>query len=270
MTSKIEKKEVYEFWSAASCGEQLYLKDTNRESFKKHSKIRYELEPFILPFADCASAKGKKVLEIGVGLGADHYLFAEAGASLYGIDLTERAIDFTRRRLDLFGKKSTLAAGDAENLNFPDDYFDIVYSWGVLHHSPNTEKAVNEVFRVLKPGGIAKIMVYNKWSMVGVMLWLRYALLAGKPWRSLRSIYSTHLESPGTSAYTTSEAKLLFKDFKNIYIDTILGHGDLLESNAGQRHRGVLLTLAKKFWPRWFIRIFLPRAGLFMLIEAKK
>jgi hypothetical protein len=113
-------------------------------------------------------------------------------------------------------------------------------------------------------------MIYHKWSMVGVMLWLRYALLAGKPWRSLRSVYAEHLESPGTKAYSIAEARQLFADFVDVRISTPLGHGDLLESDVGQRHRGLALTLAKKLWPRWFVRRFLPGAGLFMMIEARK
>ena len=102
------------------------------------------------------------------------------------------------------------------------------------------------------------------------MLWLRYALLAGRPWRSLRSIYAEHLESPGTKAYPYIEARQLFTQFAAVQISTPLTHGDLLESDVGQRHRGIALTLAKVFWPRWFIRRFMPGAGLFMLIDARK
>jgi len=75
-------------------------------------------------------------LEIGVGLGADHQLFAENGADLYGIDLTERAVSHTTKRFQILGFSSNLSVGDAENLIFPGDFFDIVYSCGVLHRSP--------------------------------------------------------------------------------------------------------------------------------------
>lgn len=265
-----EKQEVHDFWNDASCGENLYLPNTDRAGYELQATERYRLEPFILPFADFESTSGKEVLEIGVGLGADHQQFAQARAKLHGIDLTERAVKHTRRRLELFGLTSHLAVGDAENLEFPDEKFEIVYSWGVLHHSPDTAKAIDEAYRVLKQGGWAKIMIYHKWSMIGLMLWLRYALLAGKPWRSLRDIYATHLESPGTKAYSYAEARKLFCNFSNVSISSPLGHGDLLESDVGQRHRGLALSLAKKFWPRWFIRRFLPNAGLFMLIEARK
>jgi SAM-dependent methyltransferase len=268
--TNMDKQQVHDFWNAAACGENLYLQTTDRTGYVTHSAERYRLEPFIIPFANFVGAKGKKVLEIGVGLGADHQRFAEAGADLYGIDLTERAVEHTKRRLALFSLSSTLAVGDAEHLDFPDQNFELVYSWGVLHHSPDTPKAIAEVYRVLKPGGQAKIMIYHTWSMIGLMLWLRYAVLAGRPWRSLRSIYAEHLESPGTKAYSYAEARLLFTQFTDVKITTPLAHGDLLESDVGQRHRGITLTLAKALWPRWFIRRFMPGAGLFMLIEARK
>jgi SAM-dependent methyltransferase len=186
------------------------------------------------------------------------------------VDLTPRAIEHTRRRLELFGLTSELRQGDAEQLPFSDNSFDVVYSWGVLHHSPDTESAFREVHRVLRPGGQARIMVYSKWSLIGLMLWLRYGLLALKPWRGLGEIYAEHLESPGTKAYTEAEARRLCAPFAETRIRTVLTHGDLLESEAGQRHRGRLLSIARRVWPRWFFRRFTPRAGLFMLIECRK
>lgn len=147
------KADLRDFWDRASCGEELYLAGQNRAAFEAQAETRYALEPYIPAFAGFNSAQGLRVLEIGVGLGADHQRFAEAGAALSGIDLTERAVEHTRRRLAVFGLASDLALGDAENLQFPDESFDLVYSWGVLHHSPDTPKAIDEVWRVLKRGG---------------------------------------------------------------------------------------------------------------------
>lgn len=79
-----------------------------------------------------------------------------------------------------------------------------------------------------------------------------------------------YLESPGTKAYSVAEARALFADFSDVQIRTVLTHGDLLESGAGQRHRGALLTVARRVWPRGVIRRVLPGAGLFMLIQAVK
>lgn len=269
-TMDSDKKAVEEFWDRASCGEDLYLRNQQREGYVEQARRRYELEPVIEEFAEFESAAGKKVLEIGVGLGADHQRFAQAGAMLTGIDLTARAVEHTRRRLELFGLASALSVGDAENLDFPSDTFDSVYSWGVLHHSPNTPGAISEVHRVLRTGGVAKIMIYHKWSLVGYMLWIRYALLRLRPWMTLREVYARYLESPGTKAYSMAEARRMFAGFSSVHTRTCLTHGDLLESAAGQRHGGVLLSVARAAWPRGLLRKYASAHGLFMLILAVK
>ena len=265
-----QKQEVFDFWNEVSCGERLLLDASDKPGYRTQMEKRYLLEPFIEGFARFEDSRDLDVLEIGVGLGADHQRFAQAGARLTGIDLTERAVAHTRSRFDLFGLNSKLQVGDAECLPYADQAFDVVYSWGVLHHSPNTAGAVAEVWRVLRRGAVARIMIYHKHSLVGYMLWLRYGMLAGKPWRGLGDIYAKHLESPGTKAYTRNEARALFMKFSEVRISTVLTHGDLLESAAGQRHRSWLLSLAKHVWPRRLLRSILPRHGLFMLIEARK
>jgi ubiquinone/menaquinone biosynthesis C-methylase UbiE len=265
-----DKKAVEEFWDKASCGEDLYLLNQQRDGYLEHSRQRYQLEPVIEEFAEFAAASGKKVLEIGVGLGADHQRFGEAGALLTGIDLTARAVTHTRRRLALFQLDSALSTGDAENLQFESNSFDTVYSWGVLHHSPDTAKAVAEVYRVLRSGGTARVMIYHKWSLVGYMLWVRYALLRLRPWMTLSKIYADYLESPGTKAYSVREARRMFGSFKTVQIETCLTHADLLDSRAGQRHEGPLLSLARSIWPRRLLRKFAAGQGLFMLVRAVK
>jgi ubiquinone/menaquinone biosynthesis C-methylase UbiE len=267
---EIEKLRVREFWEEASCGEELYLNERTKDNYADQARIRYELEPYIKDFAGFRSAAGKRVLEIGVGLGADHQRFAEAGADLTGIDLTPRAVEHTTRRLAAFGLKSDVRVMDAEHLEFPDGTFDVVYSWGVLHHSPDTPTAVREVYRVLKPGGEARVMIYHKYSLVGYMLWVRYALMRFRPFTSLATVYSKYLESPGTKAYSTRAARDLFRDYRDVKTRVELTHGDLLSSAAGQRHRGTLLSIARRVWPRRFIRNFAPSQGLFLLISATR
>jgi len=264
------KNAVRDFWNAAACGEALYLDPAAADKYERQARIRYELEPYIPAFADFRNSRGKRVLEIGVGLGADHQQFARSGADLHGLDLTEKAIEHTRARLTSLGLQSHLSVGDAEALPFPDESFDVVYSWGVLHHSPDTPQAIREVHRVLVPGGVARVMIYHKWSMIGLMLWIRYGLFRLQPRRTLASVYAEHLESPGTKAYSIAEASKLFDRFRDVRIRTVLTHGDLLGSAAGQRHRGALLSLARAIWPRSLIRRFAPWAGLFMLIEARR
>ena len=139
-----------------------------------------------------------------------------------------------------------------------------------MHHTPDTRQAVREAHRVLRPGGTAKIMIYHKWSLTGYMLWMRYGLMRGRPWLGLESIYANFLESPGTKAYTVDEARQLFEQFSDVRIAIQVNYGDLLQSEVGRRHRGPLLSIAKKLWPRWLIRRLLKRHGLYLLITAVK
>lgn len=121
------KCKVHDFWNSASCGESLYLVNQTKEGYIMQAAKRNELEPMIKSFAEFSTYQNKEVLEIGVGLGAEHQQFAEVGAKLTGIDLTERAISHTKHRLALFGLTSHLQVTDAENLPFKDSTFDLVY-----------------------------------------------------------------------------------------------------------------------------------------------
>lgn len=122
---------------------------------------------------------GARVLEIGVGLGTDHVWLGRSGARLTGIDLTERCIGLTRRRLELEGLVSDLRVMDAERLHFPDHSFDVVYSFGVLHHVPSTERAFAEVRRVLRPGGAFVGALYSRESLFFTRWRLERLLTAG-------------------------------------------------------------------------------------------
>jgi ubiquinone/menaquinone biosynthesis C-methylase UbiE len=262
--------QVKDYWEAASCGEELYLSRPDRDGYEQQARERYRLEPEILSFAQFERCGGRDVLEIGLGLGADHQRFAEAGANLFGVDLTERSIEHVRQRLALFGLSSQLQTANAEHLPFRAESFDFVYSWGVLHVTPDTSRAIHEVFRVLRPGGEAKIMIYHKHSFVGYMLWVRYGLARGRLRTSLDEIYDRYLESPGTKAYTIDEARALFNGFEIIDIRTYLTHADLLTSPVGQRHRGKALSIARRLWPRQLIRSYFPGNGLFLTVTARK
>ena len=113
-------------------------------------------------------------------------------------------------------------------------------------------------------------MINHNWSIVGLMLWFRYRLLGLNPRLSLSDVYSQQLESPGTKAYSIIEAHPFFDDFSDVRITTLLTHANLLTLRAGQKHEGFLLNLARKIWPRKFLKFAFSRVGLFMLINARK
>jgi ubiquinone/menaquinone biosynthesis C-methylase UbiE len=204
---------------------------------------------------------------------SDHSQIAEQNPkTLIGIDLTERAIENTKIRFKVLGLNSSLHTDNAEELSFESNSFDAVYSWGVLHHSPNTKKCFEEVRRALKPGGFAKIMIYHKYAPTGWMLWVKYALLKGRPLKKISEIYSEHLEFPGTKAYTVNEAQKLTRFFSESEIKVQLSFGDLLEGDVGARHKGLMLSIAKILYPRLLIKGIakvLP-IGLYLMIKVKK
>lgn len=263
-------KKVHDFWNEKSCGEVYATGDNLSQQYDNELKKRYELEPYIEDFAKFESFRDLDVLEIGVGMAADHTSIAYASPKqLWGVDLTQRAVNHTKSRFKLLGLNSIVSVDNAENLSFEDNKFDAIYSWGVLHHSPNTKKCFDEVYRVLKPGGEAKIMIYHKYSPTGLMLWLRYGFYKFK---SLKSIYSEFLESPGTKAYSLNGAKVLTEKFSNVELRIQICFGDLLEGEVGQRHQGFLLNYVKKFYPKRFVKWlarFMP-FGLYLLIKATK
>jgi len=264
------KAEVCRFWEAASCGEVYAEGSTVEEKLRQNAEARYRLEPYIREFARFWEGSGQDVLEIGVGMGADHLEWARSGPHhLAGIDLTPRAVSWTAQRLGACGLKSDLRQADAENLPFADRSFSIVYSWGVLHHSPDTPRAFLEAHRVLRPGGTLRVMIYHRPSIVGAMLWARYGLATGHPARSLQEIYAHHLESPGTKGYTVSEARRLVDPFSACVVRCAVSFADLLLGEVGQQHASSGLTLAKRIWPRPLIRR-MPKFGLLLLIEARK
>lgn len=266
-----EKRNVADFWEASACGEVYASGSEKREQFKNQAEARYALEPYILDFARFGEGAGREVLEIGVGMGADHEKWAEAKPNrLIGMDLTWRAVLLTRERLRLAGHPARVLIGDAERLPFSATRFDLVYSYGVLHHSPQTWVAIGEVARVIRTGGICRVMIYHRHSPVGWLLWVRYALLRGRLGLSLSEIYSQYLESPGTKAFTLTEAREMFQDFSEVLTKAKLGFGDLLQGEVGQRHRGLFLSILKLLWPRWCLKLFDGRIGLGLLIEARK
>jgi ubiquinone/menaquinone biosynthesis C-methylase UbiE len=258
------KKDVQKFWNSDPCGTR-YL--DGQEDFEAHARSRYELEPYIPEFAQFASARGQKVLEIGVGMGADYLEWLKAGAKATGIDMSAASIERARRRCVAAGLTPDLRVADAEDLPFADESFDVVYSYGVMHHSPDTEQCLREAWRVLKPGGEARIMVYHHPSLTGQMLWLRYGILRGKSIR--RTVYE-RLESPGTKTYTKAEIPSLMEGFENLTIRQVFSPGDLLLHRPSVRYQSPVYRLAWKLYPRLLAKKFGRNWGLFLLISGKK
>jgi len=203
------KQKVRGYWNQASCGtEFIKQKKFSKEYFEDIENFRYKIEPEIFSFAQFTRFKDKKILEVGVGAGTDFLQWVRAGTKAHGIDLTQEAVENVKHRLSLYNLKAEdLRVADAENLPYSDESFDLVYSWGVIHHSPDTIKCLKEIIRVTKVGGKIKLMIYNRYSLFAFYRWLLSGLLKGKPFRSLKNVLFYDQESLGTKAYTFKEVK---------------------------------------------------------------
>jgi ubiquinone/menaquinone biosynthesis C-methylase UbiE len=210
--SGVLKNAVREFWNRESCDTwQASSEKFSREYFEQIEQWRYRDQPFIHSFAQFTRYCGKRVLEVGFGAGTDLIQWLRAGACVSGIDLTEEALANVNRRIQVYGlpQPEKLQVADAENLPFPSNSFDLGYSWGVLHHTPDTAKALAELVRVVRPGGEIKIMLYNRHGLYAWKMWIKHGLLRGRPWKSLRWVLWNHIESPGTKGFTEREVRQL-------------------------------------------------------------
>jgi len=162
------------------CGSQFIPHYKNEDDFyHQYRAFRYRNEPHIKEFVPFAEMGCKEVLEIGCGGGIDGSLFASYGAHYTGVDLTELAVCASQRCFEVFRLPGVFQVENAEELGFPNSTFDVVYSYGVLHHTPNPAKAISEIHRVLRPGGKAYLMLYNKHSInyLRVLSYVRFIAL---------------------------------------------------------------------------------------------
>jgi SAM-dependent methyltransferase len=172
---------VADFWNVEPCGTQFVPEFADRRDFfAKFREHRYRTLWFIPELVPFESARGKQVLEVGCGNGADGVMFASRGADYTGVDLTQAAVDATREHFAILGLPGRFQTDNAEQLSFADGSFDIVYSNGVLHHTPDPARTFAEVYRVLRPGGRAIVMLYHKNSInyhLRIMCWMRARVL---------------------------------------------------------------------------------------------
>ena len=283
------KERVRQFWQEHPCGTKFAdASPGSRRFYELVEEHRYTKEWHIPAAAGFASTKGLRVLEIGCGLGTDGAQFAQAGADYTGIDLTDAAIELAQKRFELFNLSGTFQTDDAERLSFPNDSFDLVYSHGVLHHTPDIDAAIREIHRVLRPGGRAEVMLYHRNSYnyrvnismlrrAGVHL-LRWKtgvklvqMLTGEPEDSLRNharqlkADSSYLSSeeflsqntdgagnPLARVYSREEARELFKDFKRVGVKTFFLNKRWIPIVGSILPRSIESRLASRWgWHLW-------------------
>lgn len=194
----------------------------SRLFFIENRQIRYEKDnhEYILKIIEGLSLKNKKVLEIGCGVGEDLVQIAKRGAICYGIDLTENAVQLTMKNCEFNNVQAYIEVCDSSKLPYDDSYFDIVYSMGVLHHSPDIETKIAEIYRILKKGGMAIIMLYNKnfFTYQINLLLIRHLLgmkFLSQPFEKTKNDLE-YKSCPYTMLYSKKDCRKIFSKFSKI------------------------------------------------------
>jgi ubiquinone/menaquinone biosynthesis C-methylase UbiE len=239
------KERVHDFWNADPCAMRYTTHPVGtREFYDEVEKFRYWVQPWHRRIAEFDQHWGESVLEIGCGMGTDALQFAKGGATVNVVDLTEAAIDITRKRFNLYGYMLGSQVADAENLPYSDNIFDVVYSFGVLHHTPDTEKALHEAVRVLKPGGRLIVMLYHTHSLHTFLGSLTYGR---KEWVRL----ADGPNNPLGKSYTRKQVRAMIPI--PLTFETVEGI---------HRHWPV--------WMNWIYQVLTWRNGFFLIAKGSK
>lgn len=252
----------------AAEGTPEFFQLSDRRALLAHRPFGHPAFPNEPPYARLIrwdEVKNQRVLEVGCGMGLHASLFAKAGAQMVTTDLTRRATHLAHRRIQLENIRADVVQSDGEHLPFKNELFDRVWSWGVIHHSANTEAIVREVFRVLKPGGLFQGMVYHRhstryWLIGGI----QHGLLQGKLLRmSLAQVNQTFTDGAIARHYTHREIRKLLHGFTGIRCRIL--------QEAGSDAFPKLSPTLRRLHPPWAARLdewINARFGWFLFFEA--
>lgn len=211
-------EKVQEFWDRRPCNIRHSPKPVGtREYFDEVEARKYFVEPHIPRFAQFERWRGKKVLEIGCGIGTDTINFARYGAQVTAVELSKKSLEIARQRAKVYGLQNSIRfyLGNAEELIqfLPAEPYDLIYSFGVIHHTPNPERVVEQMRYYVRPGSTVKIMVYHRYAWK--VLWILLTYGRGQFWR-LTELVAQHSEAetgcPVTYTFTRREARKLLEE----------------------------------------------------------
>jgi SAM-dependent methyltransferase len=221
-----------EFWNEL-CGtglaQAIGITDGSPESLRHFDDAYFGMYPYLMNYVTPHALDGKKVLEIGLGYGTLGQRLAERGAEYHGLDIAPGPVMMMRYRLGLLGRPPHVLEGSALDMPYEPETFDYVYSIGCLHHTGNLQKAIDEVHRILKPGGRTIVMLYNRnsfrqFKQVTLPRWRerlkgRHKETEAEKIRALYDTSSTGTVAPHTDYVTPREVRRLFADFSRVQID---------------------------------------------------
>jgi ubiquinone/menaquinone biosynthesis C-methylase UbiE len=214
---------VRDFWNRRPCNIRHSTKPLGtKDYFDEVEKRKYFVEPHIPAFAQFERWQGKRVLEIGCGIGTDTINFARAGAEVTAVDFSDKSLEIARQRAGVYGLSNIrFYHGNAEHLSsfLPVEPYDLIYSFGVIHHTPHPERIIQELPRYCHSHTLVKVMVYHRYSWKAVQILLREG--HGAFWR-FSELVERHSEaqtgSPVTYSYTRRSIRKLLRGFS---IDSI-------------------------------------------------
>ena len=213
--SQITVEEVRSYWDRRPCNLRHSHKPVGtREYFDEVEARKYFVEPHIPRFAQFERWRGKKVLEIGCGIGTDTTNFARHGAKVTAVDLSPQSLELARKRIEIYGLQDQVSfySGSAEELTqiVPVEPYDLIYSFGVIHHTPHPERVVEQMRHYAKPGTTIKLMVYYRRSWK--VFWILMGYGKGQFWK-LEELVAQHSEAqtgcPVTYTYTRDDGRRL-------------------------------------------------------------
>ena len=221
---------VRAYWNARPCNIRHSTKPVGtREYYDEVEARKYFVEPHIPRFAEFERWNGKKVLEIGCGIGTDTINFARAGAQVTAVDLTEQSLQVARQRAKVFGLEDRIQfiQADAEKLSesVPVQPYDLVYSFGVIHHTPDPNRVLDEIRKYVTAESTVKIMVYNRWSWK--VFWILFVYGKGQFWKLDRLVaeYSeAQTGCPVTYSCSRTEGRRWFESRGFRITDVMVDH----------------------------------------------
>ncbi len=239
---------------AFSLGTRDFFEHVDRTFYKWTDGLHTE-DAFFARLFTYEQYRNLDVLEIGCGLGTMAMNWARQGAKITAIDLNPISVAQTSQRFKLYGLTGLILQMDANNLSFGDQAFDYVYSWGVLHHSPDLQRSVDEAFRVLRPGGGFGIMLYNRRS---VFYWHRIRYLEGYLHGESRFLTSLQLASrytdgseqegnPHTWPVTREEVRRMFRPYS---ADVRVFAGGIIDYGLPRKLEAYFPQVLKEAWAR--------------------
>jgi len=220
---------------------------------------------------DFENLRTRNILEIGVGNGSHAQLLATYAGSYTGIDLTSYAAESTSKRLNINNLKADIMQMDAEKLSFPDETFDFIWTWGVIHHSSNTKQILKEMHRVLKPGGEAIVMVYNRgWWNYYICGGLIHGIIFGKYFKdgSLFKIMQGITDGALARYYTPTSWNMLVQDFFQVKYIIVKGSKSELFPIPGGRIKNTIMRIIPNAITRFLTNKC--RMGSFLISKIEK